>query len=98
VQGSFSRIYCGNGNLSNCRGDLRNSLKDALDVPASQLYDENPSTPATDRVTGCPSTASDQWCYDSVKYRAIGAITVDTQPWINRPTFQQAVEVPGNRP
>jgi hypothetical protein len=98
VQGAFSRVYCGNGSLSICRSALRNSLRDALNVPASQLYDEDPSTPATDRVAGCPSTSSDQWCYDSVKYRAIGAITVDTQHWINRPTFQQVVEAQGHRP
>ena len=98
VQGAFSRIYCGAGKLNKCRNDLRSSLRAALDVPASQLYDENRGTPALDRVAGCPSTSSDQWCYDSDKYRSLGAISVPTFHWINRPTFQQALEVQGHRP
>ena len=98
VQGAFSRIYCGGGKLNKCRNDLRSSLRAALDVPASQLYDENRATPALDRVAGSPSTSSDQWCYDSDKYRSLGAISVPTFHWINRPTFQQAVEAQGHRP
>jgi hypothetical protein len=67
-------------------------------VPASSLYDEDASTPATDRVQRCPSSFSNQMCYDSIVFRALGAITVPTMVWINRPTFQQAVEVLGHRP
>jgi hypothetical protein len=37
--------------------------------------------------------ASAQACADSVDYRAVGAITQPRTPWINRPTFQQAVRV-----
>jgi acyl-homoserine lactone acylase PvdQ len=98
VQGAFSRTYCGGGKLSRCRTDLRNSLRAALGVPSSQLYDEDPNMPGTQRVERCPSSSSDQWCFDSVAFRSLGGINVETIPWINRPTFQQAVEVRGHRP
>jgi hypothetical protein len=95
---SFSRVYCGAGSLTRCRDDLRQSLGDALAVSATQLYDEDPGTAALDKVDTCPSGKSDQWCWDSIRFRPIGAITLPTMPWVNRPTFQQAVEVQGHRP
>jgi hypothetical protein len=98
VSGPLSRIYCGGGSLTQCRDDLRSSLAAAVPVPTSTLYDENHSTAGVQRVTGCPADKSDQWCFDSVAFRALGAITVPTIHWINRPTFQQAVEVQGHRP
>ena len=98
VNGAYSRIYCGNGNLNRCRNDLRASLRDALAVPASQLYDEDPGTAGVQRVDTCPAAFSDQMCWDSVRFRPLGAIHVPTFHWINRPTWQQAVEVQGHRP
>ena len=50
------------------------------------------------RVDTCPAGKSDQWCFDSVRFRPIGGVTVRTIHWINRPTFQQAVEIQGHRP
>jgi acyl-homoserine lactone acylase PvdQ len=93
----FSRTYCGNGSLSACRDALRDALADALAVPAGELYDEDAGTAGTQRVAQCPAGKSDQWCFDSVRFRPIGAVTVPTIHWINRPTFQQAVEVQGHR-
>ena len=55
-------------------------------MPKDQLYQDS----------GC--TAGDQTCFDAVRFRAIGAITVPPIPWINRPTYQQVVEVQGHRP
>jgi acyl-homoserine lactone acylase PvdQ len=98
VTGAYSRIYCGNGSLTRCRNDLRQSLRDALATPASQLYDEDPSTTGVKRVDTCPAAFSDQMCWDSVRYRPLGAVHVPTFHWINRPTWQQAVEVQGHRP
>ena len=98
AQDPFSRTYCGGGSLTACRDALRNSLADALAEPASQTYDEDRSTPATDRVAQCPAGKSDQWCWDSIRFRPVGAVTARTIHWINRPTFQQAVEVAGHRP
>ncbi len=86
VQGPLSRTYCGNGNLATCRAALLSSLDAALDVPKEQLYTDS----------GC--TAGDETCFDEVRFRAIGAITVPPIPWINRPTYQQVVQVNGHRP
>jgi hypothetical protein len=86
VQQPFSRIYCGNGSLAQCRTALIDSLKAALLVPRTELYQDS----------GC--TAGDETCFDAVRFRAIGAITVPSIPWINRPTFQQVVQVNGHRP
>ena len=97
VPDGFSRTYCGSGSLSACRDALRQALSDALAVPASTLYDEDSSTAGTQRVAQCPAGKSDQWCFDSVRFRPIGAVTVRTIHWINRPTFQQAVEIQGHR-
>ena len=62
------------------------------------LYDEDHSTAGVQRVDTCPAGKSDQWCFDSVRFRPIGAVTVPTIHWINRPTYQQAVEMQGHRP
>jgi acyl-homoserine lactone acylase PvdQ len=86
VQGQLSRPYCGNGILNNCRFLLGVALLNALKVTKEQLYTDS----------GC--TAGDQPCFDFVRFRPIGAVTVPAIPWINRPTFQQAVEVQGHRP
>jgi acyl-homoserine lactone acylase PvdQ len=98
VSGAFSRIYCGGGGIGKCRGRLRESLAEALGIPPTRLYDEDPSDADTDRVSRCPANKSNQWCFDAVAFRALGAIQVDPIHWINRPTFQQAVEVQGHRP
>jgi hypothetical protein len=97
VSDGFSRTYCGNGSLSACRAALLAALSDALAESPGHLYDEDKSTPATDRVDTCPGGNSDQWCWDSVRFRPIGGVTVPTIHWINRPTFQQAVEIQGHR-
>jgi hypothetical protein len=98
VRGAYSRRYCGGGTVIACRSALRNSLRDAVAVPTSTLYDENPAMSGTQRVANCPAANTDQWCFDSVRYHPVGAITTDTFHWINRPTWQQAVEVQGHRP
>ena len=86
VKGALSRPYCGDGTLAACRAALRDSLTAALAVPKEQLYQDS----------GC--TAGDETCFDAVRFRPIGAITVPSIPWINRPTYQQVVEVQGHRP
>jgi acyl-homoserine lactone acylase PvdQ len=98
VEGSYSRGYCGGGNLATCQEDLRASLQAALAVSPATLYDDDPGEAGLQRVADCPESASDQWCFDSVAYRAIGGITLPPHHWINRPTYQQAVEVQGHRP
>jgi hypothetical protein len=83
VKGRYSREYCGKGKLRKCRQALLGSLQQALGVSAAELY-------GTETCEG----GDPQWCHDSVRSRALGAVTQPPMHWINRPTFQQAVEIP----
>jgi hypothetical protein len=84
VRGPYSRVYCGGGKLGKCRSRLLGSLKASL---GEDPYGEN---------SGC-GVGDDQMCYDAVKFRAVGAVGQPDLPWINRPTFQQAVQVQHHR-
>jgi acyl-homoserine lactone acylase PvdQ len=83
VKGRYSREYCGGGKLRRCRAALLDSLSDALAVEPEELY-------GTESCEG----GDPQWCHDSVRHRALGAVTQPPMHWINRPTFQQVVEIP----
>ena len=87
VKGAYSRIYCGGGKLNKCRKALLASLDQALEVPESELYPG---------VEGC-TQGNNQWCYDAIEFRPVGLLDQPFIHWINRPTFQQVVEVQGHR-
>lgn len=91
VKEPYARTFCGKGDLAACRTALRQSLKAALKIPASQLYSGDATCQKAKRD-------GDQTCFDAVSFRALGGITQPLIPWINRPTYQQAVEVKGHRP
>ena len=86
VRGRYAREYCGRGRLKRCRRVLRRSLRAALAVPRSELY-------GGDQVCEDAGRGGDQWCYDAVRQRPVGGATQPLIHWINRPTYQQAVEV-----
>jgi acyl-homoserine lactone acylase PvdQ len=97
-RGKFSRIYCGAGHsgrqsrkrmIRGCRSQLVNSLVKAARTPASKLYQDD--------VCSAQGRQGDQSCFDSVMFRPLGAVTQPLIPWINRPTFQQVVEVQSHR-
>jgi acyl-homoserine lactone acylase PvdQ len=91
VRGPYSRRYCGNGNRSRCRTALRKSLRAALaEDDAAKLY-------GGDAVCQDAGRDGDQKCFDSVYMRPLGGVTQPLIDWINRPTFQQAVEIQGHR-
>jgi acyl-homoserine lactone acylase PvdQ len=87
VRGRYSRIYCGGGKLGRCRQALLVSLQAALATPPSDLY------PAVD---GC-TQGDNQWCHDAIEFRPVGLIEQPFIHWINRPTFQQVVEIFNHR-
>jgi acyl-homoserine lactone acylase PvdQ len=88
VRGRYSRVYCGGGKRKRCRAELAASLKDALaNDSADKLYSGDPV---------CKGVS--QTCWDSIYFRPLGAITQPTIPWQNRPTYQQAVEIPRSVP
>jgi hypothetical protein len=89
VKGKYSRLYCGRGNRRQCRTSLTRALVQAANTPASQLY--------KDDVCSQQGRPNSQTCYDSILFRPLGAVTQPLIPWINRPTFQQVVEVQHHR-
>jgi acyl-homoserine lactone acylase PvdQ len=86
----YARTFCGKGDLAKCRTALRQSLKAAAKVPASQVYANDPTCADAKRD-------GEQTCFDAVSFRALGGIKQPLIPWINRPTYQQAVEIKGHR-
>jgi acyl-homoserine lactone acylase PvdQ len=91
VKEPYAKPFCGKGDLAACRRALRQSLKAALAVPAKDLYSGDPTCVKAKRD-------GDQTCWDAVSFRPLGGITQPLIPWINRPTYQQAVEIAGHRP
>jgi acyl-homoserine lactone acylase PvdQ len=91
VRGRYSMVYCGAGSRAKCRAALRKSLAAALAADdAHKLY-------GGDAVCVAAGRDGDQKCFDAVRMRPLGAITQPLIDWINRPTFQQAVEIQGHR-
>ena len=88
VRGPYSRKYCGGGKLRRCRQVLRRSLRDAIAAARGDIYGH-------DEVCKDEGKASDQWCFDAVRQRPVGGATQPLIHWINRPTYQQVVEVQG---
>lgn len=86
VKGAYSRVYCGKGKLSACSRLLASTLKQAAATSFEDLY----GTEGCEFNTG--TQASPQMCGDAVNATDLTAAPVDEFHWINRPTFQQAVE------
>jgi acyl-homoserine lactone acylase PvdQ len=86
VAGPYSTGYCGGGDLSTCRRELRASLLDA----AARVTAEQ----------GVSSVTELHYDKDEDDIRSVSAGTVGVRPidWQNRPTFQQVVAFTGHRP
>jgi len=105
----YSRTYCGgtvrrSGTLRRCRALLRRTLGQALAKTPQQLYgdddicDKQPTFPLAAPAKDPGRKPADQWCFDSVWMRPIGVAEQPVIHWINRPTFQQAVEIQSRVP
>ena len=90
VREPFSRRYCGNGDRARCRDLLHDTLRAATRQTYREVYgrDEVCREPQNERL-------DDQWCFDAIQHTPAGVIFQPLIHWINRPTFQQAVEVGG---
>ncbi|HEU4977404.1 MAG TPA: penicillin acylase family protein [Solirubrobacteraceae bacterium] len=91
VKQRYARTFCGSGSLRRCRAALAGSLLAAARYTDKDLYSGDPICQAA-KMDGS------QWCWDAIRMRPLGAITQPLIEWVNRPTFQQAVEVQGHRP
>jgi len=89
VLGPYSRVYCGGGSLAACRAMLLATMSRSIGMTSQQLY--------ADDTCAAAGRQYDQECYDSIAFRAVGVVSQPLLPWINRPTYQQAVEITGHR-
>ncbi len=87
VKQRYARAFCGRGNRGRCRKALIASLRAAIAQKPEKVY------PADEKC----KTAGDQYCRDAVSFRPLGGVTQPLIHWINRPTYQQAVEIQGHR-
>ena len=81
VVAPFSRTYCGAGNLANCTTALWASLTQAMSALQTEFSSPN--------VLDWKRTVSD----DEIRSSSIGIATAPAFEWINRPTFQQVVQI-----
>ena len=90
VEGRYSRAYCGTAERGAATA-LRASLKAAA---------EGPGEPRLRRRRGVRegAEARPQWCFDAVRQRPTGGASQPLIHWINRPTYQQADEIPRRLP
>jgi acyl-homoserine lactone acylase PvdQ len=77
----YSQLHCADGTAAGCRAALVQSLNDAVQALTTKFGSSNPDTWSAD-----PSQ-------DAVIQRAVGVVTVPAIHWINRPTFQQVVQI-----
>ena len=101
----YSRTYC--GGTKRRRGTLRR-CRACWCPPWSRpsARRRRSSTARTTSARASPASgrpdprrkAGDQLCFDSIWMRALGAAQQPVIHWINRPTFQQAVEIQGRAP
>jgi acyl-homoserine lactone acylase PvdQ len=78
VDGAMSQKYCGKGDLTTCRNDIRQTLQQAVNALNSKQHTTDPT----------------KWTYDKtqddIKFQYVGE-SVDPIDWQNRPTFQQVI-------
>ncbi len=81
VAAPWSRTYCGGGALTACRTALWDSLSQAAVDLEAEFSD--PDVPDWRRAMA----------YEDVRHTAVGVTGVEAIHWINRPTFQQVVQI-----
>jgi len=91
VRSPYSRVYCGKGHLRACNRMLRRTLTQAAAMTFGEVYGTG----------GCTlnngTEASEQMCDDAVNASDVTVAAVNHFHWINRPTFQQAVQFQSGR-
>ena len=89
VGGAYSLRFCGRGNRGRCSKLLQDTLAQAAATDPATLYADPTISPA--QCGGMDAQA----CFDSLRYTPVGLVDQPLEPWQNRPTQQQAVEVMG---
>ena len=81
VSEPYEILKCADGTEAGCRAALVDSLEEAVADLTAQFSSSDP----TDWIVD-PSD-------EQIEFRPFGLATVDPMPWVNRPTFQQVVQV-----
>ncbi|MFC4077188.1 penicillin acylase family protein [Salinithrix halophila] len=81
VTDPWYKTYCGNGDRAACRDILWNALSEA----AAHLEKEYSSASVDDWIYGSQR--------DAIRQSTLGALSLPDMGWVNRPTFQQVVQV-----
>ena len=84
-RGAYSRVYCGRGSRKRCRSALRGALRRALRVKRADLYGRDETCADENRVEAS--------CFDETRSTIAAGVDIPPFPWINRPTFQQTIEL-----
>ena len=91
VKSPYSRVYCGRGKRKACAKMLRKTLLAAAGATFEKLYG----------ASGCTlsngTQSSPQMCHDAVNAQDVTVASVGPFHWINRPTFQQALQFQSRR-
>lgn len=81
VSAPFSVLKCADGTEAGCRAALVASLQDAVAELTADFSSADPADWTVD-----PSD-------EDIEFRPFGLAEVEPMPWVNRPTFQQVVQV-----
>jgi hypothetical protein len=99
----YSRTYCGGPGrrrtrFRRCRAVLERSLKEAAaNTNRTALYGKDEFCGDGENLPPGQARGTAQLCFDAIRFRPTGALEQPLIHWINRPTFQQAVEIQGHR-
>ena len=107
VRGRYSRRYCGGGSLRKGRGFEQRRRRSLRRCRAILIGTLTAAAQAAERRYGtsldaiqvpatCRAEQSPPLC-DQIEFTATGGIETEPIPWQDRGTFQQAVEVQGDR-
>jgi hypothetical protein len=86
VTDPFDVLQCADGTPAGCRAALVQSLDDAVDALEVEFSSTDPNDWQADPTN------------DQIEFMPFGLAEVDPIPWVNRPTFQQVVQVTSRSP
>jgi len=81
VTAPYELLKCADGTLAGCRAALVGSLGDAVADLTAEFSSSDPAVWTVDPTA------------EQIEFRPFGLATLDGMPWVNRPTFQQVVQV-----
>jgi len=81
VTDTYDVLQCADGTAAGCRAALVSSLTEAVSDLTTEFSSADPADWTVDNEA------------EQIEFRPFGLATVSAIPWVNRPTFQQVVQV-----